>query len=280
MVCKKCKAKCEENSIYCEQCGHPTGIVKEQYSSIKFFFSEYSKNKSNYTKHIGYSFVALIFGILPISLSIWFSVKTNFIENELIRYFVSNLLFLIFIPFLLTPFSNKNGFEQESNSFTQYFKNLSAYGRYFLLTLIGIVYLMFFKFICQGDAILNLVRLVMVIYGIAIILPVSYLMENREMNVIQGVKKGYQSGKHTVRWQYFFLSFLLFILNIVGLLVAFIVFRFKFYSESMNTITQLLSFGIAGFWLLFSMPFTWNTIQKYNRFLDSQKVFDYENKLV
>lgn len=280
MICKKCKAKCEENDIYCPACGHPTGIVKGQLSAIKFFFSEYSQNRQNFSRHIGYSFLVLLLGILPVSITIWFSYNTNFIESSLLRYFISNLAFLIFIPLILIPFSNKKQFAQDSNKPADFFSDLKSYGKYFVLTLIGILYLMFFKFICQGDAILNLVRLVMVIYGVAIILPVPYLLEDKEMKLIPAVKKAYHFAKHTVRWQYFFLSSLLFLLNISGLIVAFIVFRFKFFSDAMTIITHLISIGISAFWLMYTLPFTWNTILNYTRFLDKQRILDYQNNLV
>jgi hypothetical protein len=73
------------------------------------------------------------------------------------------------------------------------------YPKFLFFILLIVLYFAFLKLICQGDPILNLVRLVLILWGLAIAFPVPMLIINREESVFQSVKKGYIAGKY-LRW--------------------------------------------------------------------------------
>ena len=88
--------------------------------------------------------------------------------------------------------------------------------------MLNIIYFALLKIICTGyslniavDPILHIVRLIMVLYWIAIIVPTPILMIRKKMNPISAIILSIKAGKET-RWQQFFIAVFIFILNIVG----------------------------------------------------------------
>lgn len=263
MNCKKCKARVDDFDVYCLQCGNPTNMVKNKLSAIGFFFKEYGQYKANYKTT--YYILPFLLGVLPIAVIIWLMTQTNIIPGYWTNYFTTNALLTLFVPFLLVPFAHE---DYSRLSMLDYLKELKNYGRFFLLALFMVLYFMFFRLICQGDPILNLVRLVMVFYGLAIVMPVPYLMIKKDMSVISALKTAYHTGKHGTRWQHFFLTALLLVLNGLPLLVAYVISVFKFYNDSLTMLVPIVAVLVGVFGLKYTLHFTYDCIMKYTKKLD------------
>ena len=102
------------------------------------------------------------------------------------------------------------------------------YPQLLLFTFIMAIYFAFLKLICQGDPILNIVRFILVLWGLAIAFPIPFLIffygnnqEGNAGNIITLFKKGYYAGKY-LRWQQFALIFFCGILNIISVFLILI----------------------------------------------------------
>ena len=189
MNCKKCKQKLDDVTIYCHACGQPTDSFRKHFSIMSVLQEAKHLTEMQKPSYISIGlFILLAFVITIFNV---FDVSAYVLQFVLAICVSGMFMFLFGIP---------QG-------------NRKKYGLYFEFSLLVVLYFIFLKLICQGDPILNLVRLVLVLWGIAIVFPMPYLIFSKEENVFTLLKKAYIAGKY-LRWHQFclclYLSFRLF----------------------------------------------------------------------
>ncbi|MDP8220727.1 MAG: hypothetical protein P9X26_05240, partial [Candidatus Stygibacter frigidus] len=204
------------------------------------FKNTWQKQKKEYTKYLGLGlFITLVF-IIPIA------ILSYIFRNN---YWITNLCLLFLVPFTLIPFALK-----EDLTFSNYAANIKYYPQFWLLTLIAILYFFALKVICTGylldimvDSVLHIVRLIMVLYGIACVIPVPVLMVEKKIDPLRAIIYSIKAG-HETRWQQFFTSIHIFLINLLGALCL-----------------------MAG--LLVSLPFTYVLIRNYYLKMEEYELF-------
>ena len=234
MICKTCKKKNDQLDLYCLHCGTPSESYKLHFKVseiLKRSNEAAKKQKSNF--HFYYIIVALI-----ILLAVYLANFNIISDNYLFNYVFLNISMVILLPILMLPFSpplsegGKGAIPPLTEGGRGAIPPLTEGGRgelfkfypkLLIFTLIVVLYFAFLKLICQTDPILNLVRLVLVVWGIAIVFPVPFLIfnDNNNTNIIRIIYKAYNAGKY-LRWQQFSLCFILAIMNSVAVLLLLI----------------------------------------------------------
>lgn len=246
LMTRFCNEKLEEHQIFCHKCGEPTEALSGPLSAkenLKQVWIEFKKVKA---KFYPFSIFIILTAFLLIGLAVYFT-RGN--------YFQTNLALLIFVPFALIPLSFDENFISNHFTINMFFSKLKYYPIFFLFTLINIIYFALMKIICTGyslniavDPILHIVRLIMVLYWIAIIVPTPILMIRKKMNPVSAIILSIKSGKET-RWQQFFIAFIVFVLNIVGVL-------------------------LIGLGLLVTIPLSFVLIERYYLRMDEFELFE------
>ena len=216
LVCEKCLKDLQPNQLYCYECGQPTAVLSEELSAKKNWvetWGDYKQRKGeNYPFAIFFIFIILIPQIFIILLP-----KLVFSSESTNTYLINNLIYLFTLPLIFIPFATPLMAEKAKLTIRKYFQDLKHYPRMFLFVLINLVYFFLLKMITSSvDPILNLVRLIMVLYWLAIIVPYPHLLLRKKINPLQGLIIVYKVGKET-RWQQFFTYIYLFVINILGL---------------------------------------------------------------
>lgn len=208
-----CNTDLDEHDIFCHKCGEPTGALSGDLSAKLNIKQSWEVFKNNKAKFFPFSIFIVLTAFLLMVLAIYFSNN---------KYFLNNVLLLIVVPFVLIPFSFEEDFINNFFTIRKYFRNLKYYPKFFIFTLINILFFLFLKIICTGyflgitiDPILHLVRLVLVIYWITIVLPAPILMIRKSMNPVKAIIVSYKAGNET-RWQQFFLIVLVALINLLG----------------------------------------------------------------
>ncbi len=218
VIKRTCGEKLSEHAIFCHVCGEPTGALSHSLSCKANWRETWNEFKNRKAKFFPFAIFIILTAFLLVGLSVYFG-SVNYFNNN---YFFINLFLLVTVPLVLIPLSFKK--ESYSNYFTikQYFTNLKYYFKFFLFTLINILYFFLLKIICTGyllniaiDPILHIVRLVMVLYWIAIVVPAPILMIRKFVNPIRAIVVSYKAGKET-RWQQFFLAIRIVLVNAIG----------------------------------------------------------------
>jgi len=242
---KLCNQKLAENAIFCPVCGEPTGALKNELSARKNWQQSWQKVKSNLGKYLPFS-IFFIFTALLVNVAALYVTWGN--------YWLVNLAMLFTVPFLLVPLAiNHYDF-----TISNYLKELRFYPQYWLFVLVSIVYFFLLKVICTGfllnvaiDAILHIVRLVMVLYWIAIVLPAPVLIAAKRVNAVKAIRMSYVASAET-RWQQFFLE----ILALLGIIIG---------------------AALAGLGLLVAIPLMYYAFISYYHALNELKLFE-QNK--
>lgn len=274
MNCKKCKAKIDNFEVYCPKCGVPTGIVKEKMSAFKTFSEVYNKYKGNQTKHFSMSLFAVLYCIIPLV-----GIKMLFNQfageyNNLIMYGLLLLVSTLFIPFIIIPLAKKNDYYSVNSQAQEYKESLKYYPKFFLLSIISALYLIALRYICQGDPILNLVHLVMVFYGFAIVMPVPLLIVDKNLSVKDALRLSYKSGLYTYRWQCFFMTLIIGVINLPGFLMTFYSYRLTAYNEVSAWVFSIILFLLASAYCFVAFPLSWQLIKDLYRKFDENHSFD------
>ncbi len=228
LVCSRCNVSLDKQQIYCYECGEPTGALRGDLSArqtIKEVWSAYSLVKSE-----NYSFAIFYFFALFVPLAVILAATIN-------NYYLHNLALLFYLPLMFIPFSMDN---EDSGRYTVkgYFANLNYYFKYFIFIFLNILFFFIIKVITDSvDPMLNIVRLILVLYWLAIVTPLPSLIGHRDISCLKGLILVHRGGKET-RWQQFFL----------------IVFA---------TLINLLGLALIGIGLLVTIPFTFKFIDSY-----------------
>ncbi|MCL2065043.1 MAG: hypothetical protein FWG98_11850 [Candidatus Cloacimonetes bacterium] len=243
MICNNCKKKLSPIDLYCINCGVPSEGYRQQFN-IKTIIKESIENSKNQQSsnnfyYIGVTIVLLLIIYLThfqvISSMFWF----NYLFINISMIFLSPLLLMplasIYTPVAPLPLK-KDESKSKTANLTEH-KKLSDTKRYYpqlvLFVLILVLYFAVLKLICQGDPILNIVRFILVLWGLSIAFPVPFLIfsinnqkeENKEKisqqnckNIFYLYKRGYYAGKY-LRWHQLTLCLVCGILNLLSILL-------------------------------------------------------------
>jgi hypothetical protein len=209
MKCKSCRKVLEDDAVWCPGCGAETGVIGERFSAKKNLKEDWARFKSTHCYPFAIFYVLAL--LAPAGALALFTSG---------NYLLNNLVMLIWTPLLLIPFGMPVEADGLRLTIRGWVSGLRLYPRYFAFVLMAVVYFFLLKVICTGkplfffaaDPILHLVRLVMVLYGLAIVLPALPLTE---MSPFRALWTAYRGGADT-RWQQFFLLFILFVINAVA----------------------------------------------------------------
>lgn len=263
LVCGRCDTSLDNTQIYCYECGEPTDVLKNDLSAfktIKSVWESYSPGKSrNFSFSIFYFFVLLV----PLFLLVFNNHNIYRLVSSLISrlqipvpgilsghglYLLTNLLLLIFLPLLFIPFSFQSEGGKGSFKIDGYFSRLNDYPMYFLFILLNVVYFFLLKVITTSvDPILNLVRFIMVLYWLAIVVPLPHFMAHKRLNIWKSWLAVYKGGKET-RWQQFFILLFCTVINAIGL-------------------------ALLGLGLLITIPFTISVLEAYYLRMEQYNLF-------
>jgi hypothetical protein len=212
MNCQSCKKKVSTIDIYCLSCGVPTEGYKAHFKIKDVLQTAKHLSKSN-VKSLLFSNIAFS---LILFLALYF-INNNFIsDNVWIKYVLINVLVITVVPFLFLPFGQILPPDVRSKM-----SEWQCYTKFVQLSFCVALYFFILKVVCQGDPILNLVRLVMVCWGIAIVFPVPYIIFTRDEPLWSSIKRAYIAGKY-LRWHQFLLSIIiagLYLLSVCLLLI-------------------------------------------------------------
>lgn len=240
----KCGNELHSHQIFCQLCGQPTNALKTELSARVNIKAAYKRHKENYAETFPLGLFLTLAVYLPIAVIVYL------FWND---YWLTNLILLYYIPFALVPFAMGDDF-----SLKNYFSALKFYPYYWNFTLLGVIYFFLLKVICTGfllgimvDPVLHIVRLIMVLYGLACAFSAPYLMSEKKMNPIKAIIVSTKAGFEP-RWQIFF------ILVVSALII------------SMGYIALL-----AG--LLFAIPLAYKIMRRYYLKMDKFELFKYKN---
>jgi hypothetical protein len=248
MRCQNCNEKTAPHDLWCFNCGKRTDVLGNELSSVKSLVSTWKNYRQFRGINLPVGIIAALSGVLPLFLLLWLMNYTlpglPLWQLLLMHAFVWTL----FIPVLLVPFKAVCGNDDMKIDLKSFFSAFSSYGQYILFSFISVVFYVFIFFTCQGDPILNLVWLVLVLYWVAIVLPVPVLMQRYRLGAFKALIMAY---KHTgdVRWNLFLMAIILTLINLLA--------------------TVLFVVGLA-----VTVPFTWYAIRDFSDKLIEFEVFD------
>ena len=251
MRCPHCNEKTANHDLWCVKCGKQTELVSKDLSANKSLNESWAKYKTVRGRNMPVGIISALTGMIPMFLLIWL---LNYVIIELSKWqlmILSNIVWLFFIPIMLVPFQavcKKDNYEIDMRDF---FASFKSYFKYLIFSLSSILFYLAIFYICKGDPILNLVWLVLVIYWIAIILPVPVLMERYKLNAFNAIKMSYKHAGD-VRWNIFLMVIILAVANILATL-----------------------FFVVG--LAIAVPFTWFAVRDYVDKLIDYEVFEIRN---
>lgn len=256
MRCKKCNTRLAEHDVWCVSCGSQSPIVKTDLASMPSLKNTWNQISGNWSEYVPVAGIAIILGIIPMAAIIYIINFVIALESTTDLLYISNLLikallFSIFMPMVLIPFSKvagKSDYSLKLDSLASFFK---PYGKYLVFSLINALYFCLIHLICFGlpsfasDPILRLVWIVLVNYWIAIVLPAPVLMEVKQLSPFKAIAASYRH-LHDLRWNIYLLVLVLAAIN-------------------------LFAFSLAIFPLLFSLPLSYFALRDY-----TMKLLEYE----
>ena len=230
MVCKSCKKKLSNLDIYCLSCGVPAESFKEHFGIKKIIGLAKDACRADKTNNFIY--------IIPVALvliAFVYVVENGFIgDSYWVNYIAMNGFMVFYVPLLILAFGGGNTSQPPPNpSSLEGRKTIGnrpywwvfAFKKYYLKLVMFVFLVVFYFFalrvICQGDGMLNLVRLVMVCWGIAIVFPVPFLIFTRDESVFASLKRAYIAGKY-LRWHQFCLSVVMAFVLLVSVILVLI----------------------------------------------------------
>jgi len=234
MVCKTCRGKIDDLSLYCTNCGEPSENHKKQFV-IKDMLKK--TDSTTPTAQLQLQIIGVVFAIIAIVFVInfkpmWISIAET---AHWLKYIALNISMILLIPCIILPFRSKENGQAESPPLRSPNPHdngraespplqslpLRIYLNLVHFTFYMCLYFFVLKVVCQGDPILNLVRFIMVLWGLAIAFPVPYLLLHTDDRVETVIKKAYIAGKY-LRWKQFYLCVYLGIYNALTVFTLFV----------------------------------------------------------
>lgn len=233
-----CGNELHPHQIFCDVCGEPTPALKTDLSAKENFKYVWKEHRNSYQKNLSLGLFLTLVVFLPMAIIAWILWD---------NYLYTNITMLFIVPLAMIPFSMK-----EELSISEYFKHLKNYPVFLIFTALAIVYFFLLKVICTGyllnmmvDAVLHIVRLIMVLYGLACAFSVPFLISGEKMNPFTAIANSIKAG-HEPRWQLFFTLVQVALVNAIG-----------------------AAFLLIG--LLYTLPFSYKLMRRYY-----QKIVEYE----
>jgi len=247
MRCSHCNEKTASHDLWCVKCGKYTEVISQDLSAKKSLNSSWNKYKTFRGSNLPAGILAALTGMIPLCILIWLQNYTLLALPTWQMVVLSNIVWLFFIPVMLVPFSAVCRKDDYEIGVRDFFASFKSYFKYFMLSLVSVLFYLIIFYLCKGDPILNIVWLVLVVYWIAIVLPLPILMERYEINALKALKIAYKQAGD-VRWNIFLMAIILVIANILA--------------------TLLFVIGLA-----ITLPFTWFAIRDYVDKLIEYEVF-------
>lgn len=201
MRCKHCNTQIQNSDIYCPKCRKKTQSIKENFKIWDVFKQSYEEVRE--PKNYSFTF-NLFFGIITFIFIVllgfhYFSFNYS---SDLVRYLTENAIFLIFVPILLIPFGIQNvvmeiGYGKELNNHI-----LKLLPKYYLFVLVNILIFSLFKFMCIGDPVLRLIRVILVLWWLAVLVPIPVMITKYNLNLYKLTRLSLK-GFEDLRWQMF-----------------------------------------------------------------------------
>lgn len=220
MRCKHCNAQIDTKDLYCPKCRKKTQSIKENFTAWSLFKESYSevKEKNSFSFSFNLTFAVITFLFLAVLGTHNFFINY---PNDIIRYVVENLIFLFFVPLLLVPFGVQNEIMEMG-----YNKDLRKYiikllPKYYLFVLVNIFMFALFKFLCIGDPVLRLVRVILVLWWLAVLTPIPVLLNKYKQNIFKLTRLSIK-GFEDLRWQMFTFVILIFLSNVIMIIPFFL----------------------------------------------------------
>lgn len=248
MRCPHCNEKTAVHDLWCSNCSKQTDVLSNELSAIKSLRETWKKYNPLKGQNYPIGIFSALTSWIPAILIIW---VLNFTLPEMPRWesmLISNLVWLFLIPMLMIPLAMVCKKDDYVFRIKDLLASCGTYGKYMIFSLASVVFYLILFFVCQGDPILNLVWLVLVLYWLAIVFPVPILMERMQLNPLKAIKIAYKAAGD-VRWNIFRMLIVLFLLNMMA--------------------TVLLLVG-----LVVTIPFTWLAIRDYTDKLIEFEVID------
>lgn len=220
MRCRHCNTQINNSDIYCPKCRKKTQSIKENFLIWTYFKEslEEVKNPKNYS--FGFNlFYAVITFIFVALLGLHF-FNFNY-SNDWLRYLVENVIYLVFVPILLVPFGTQNvimeiGYGKELNGYIR-----KVLPKYMLFVLVNIIIFSLFKFLCMGDSVLRLVRVILVLWWLAVLVPIPVMLTKYKQNLYKLFRISLK-GFEDLRWQMFLGYVLILLTNIIMIIPLFL----------------------------------------------------------
>lgn len=220
MRCRHCNTQINNSDIYCPKCRKKTQSIKENFliwNTFKESFEEV-KDPKNYSFKFNLFFAIVTFIFLALLTSHYFIFNYT---CDWTRYLIENLIFLIFVPILIVPFGVQNvvmeiGYGKELN---HYMTKLLP--KYYLFVLVNVLIFAFFKFISIGDPVLRLIRVILVLWWLAVLLPMPVMLNKYSKNFYQLFRLSLK-GFEDLRWQLFLGYLLILASNILMIIPIFL----------------------------------------------------------
>ncbi|MFB3844926.1 MAG: hypothetical protein ACE14O_04140 [Candidatus Cloacimonadaceae bacterium] len=245
MRCSHCNEKLAVHDLWCAKCGRRTEVYSKDLSAVKSLKETWNKYKPIMGQNFPVGIWAALTGILPLIAMI---IIFNYFFPSIPKWYallIRNVVFLFFLPVLFVPFHAACAQDDNKIKVKDFFHSFTHYDNYWIFSLISVLYYLVIYFVCKGDPILNLVWLVLVMYWVAIVIPVPILMERYRLNAWQAIKLAYKKAGD-VRWHIFALGLILMLINLLA--------------------AVCLVIGLC-----VTVPFTWFAIRDY-----TDKLIEYE----
>ncbi len=245
-VAQICNSVIDDHAIFCPFCGTPTEALSTSLSARKVFREQWNEQRQE-----GMKFTVTGIILMAVVLALIFSAFYLTVE----MYYITNLVILFLVPFLLIPFTFNWENGKVEFSLNNYLARLKYYPVSWLFVLANLLYYFLLKVICTGylltvatDPILHLVRLILSIYWLAVIFPVPFLLFKKKIPLFKAFKAAYIAGAET-RWQHFHLLLFITLLNLVAIIPL-------------------------GLGLIFTLPVSYRIMHRYYTNMDEYKLFD------
>lgn len=252
MRCPHCNEKLANHDLWCVKCGKQTELIAKDLSAIKNLNASWNNYKPVKGVNLPVGIWATLTGFLPMLALIWLLNHTLPAIGLWPFLALHTVIWTLFLPVLFVPFRAVCKNDGYKVTIRDVFKSFKSYFRYLIFSLVSVLFYLVIFLICQGDPILNLVWLVLVLYWVAIVLPVPVIMERYDLNALNAVKLSYRY-LGDLRWNIFMLALILALANVLALL--------------------LLIIGLA-----VVLPFTWFAVRDYVDKLIENEVLEYREK--
>lgn len=251
MRCPHCSEKLASHDLWCLKCGKRTDLVSKDLSALKSLNQSWENYKKVKGRNLPVGIWAALTGIIPMGVLLWI---LNYLLPEAPTWkflTISSILWLFFLPIVFVPLSAVCKKDNYNIDVKDFLGSFSQYFKYLVFTLISVLYYIAIFYICIGDPILNLVWIVLILYWIAIVIPVPVIMERFKCNSLKAIILSYKHAGD-LRWNIFLMGIVLTLANVLAAL--------------------LLIVGLA-----ITIPFTWFAIRDY---VDKMIEFEiFENKV-